>query len=209
VVWLHGHNYAANLIALLAAKTAGLHVLMRGETHLGLPRKGVKAALRVPSMRVLYGLCDRVLAIGSANAAFYRAMGVPDRKIFVVPYSVDNERFAQAATLTESQKAVLRKQYRVPIDQLSILYAAKFTPRKRPMDMLQAAVRLRGRTERPFSLIMAGSGELELELRTFCAENSLDNVVFPGFINQSELPRLYGASDIFVLPSEDEPWALR
>ena len=36
VLWLHGHNYAANLIALAAAKTAGLPVMMRGETHLGL-----------------------------------------------------------------------------------------------------------------------------------------------------------------------------
>jgi len=32
--------------------------------------------------------------------------------------------------------------------------------------------------------------------------------VFTGFINQSELPGLYAASDMFVLPSEDEPWGL-
>jgi glycosyltransferase involved in cell wall biosynthesis len=55
---------------------------------------------------------------------------------------------------------------------------------------------------------MAGAGELERELRAFCADKMLKNVVFTGFINQSELPALYGASDIFVLPSEDEPWAL-
>jgi glycosyltransferase involved in cell wall biosynthesis len=28
------------------------------------------------------------------------------------------------------------------------------------------------------------------------------------FINQSELPALYAASDVFVLPSEHEPWGL-
>jgi glycosyltransferase involved in cell wall biosynthesis len=55
---------------------------------------------------------------------------------------------------------------------------------------------------------MAGSGEREQELRAFCAAHSLDNVVFTGFINQSELPTLYGSSDIFVLPSEHEPWGL-
>ena len=32
--------------------------------------------------------------------------------------------------------------------------------------------------------------------------------MFTGFINQAELPMLYGALDIFVLPSEHEPWAL-
>jgi glycosyltransferase involved in cell wall biosynthesis len=55
---------------------------------------------------------------------------------------------------------------------------------------------------------MAGSGELERELRAFCSQHELTNVVFTGFINQSELPSLYGAADIFVLPSQDEPWGL-
>ncbi|HVI16413.1 MAG TPA: glycosyltransferase family 4 protein, partial [Pseudolabrys sp.] len=36
----------------------------------------------------------------------------------------------------------------------------------------------------------------------------LDNVHFHGFANQSALPQIYGASDVFVLPSENEPWGL-
>jgi glycosyltransferase involved in cell wall biosynthesis len=59
-----------------------------------------------------------------------------------------------------------------------------------------------------FTVVMVGSGELERELKDFCEENDLQNVVFPGFVNQSELPRLYGACDVFVLPSEHEPWGL-
>ena len=55
---------------------------------------------------------------------------------------------------------------------------------------------------------MAGSGELEQELRAYCVEHALDNVVFTGFVNQLELPALYGASDIFALPSEQEHWGL-
>ena len=208
VLWLHGHNYAANIIALMAAKAAGLPVLMRGETHLGLPCRGIKTVLRWPIMGALYGCCDRLLAIGSANAAFYRAMGVPDHKIFLVPYSVDNDRFVRGANLTSDQKTEVRKRYNVPADRPSVLYAAKFTRRKGPHDILEAARRLKTETDRPFTLVMAGSGELEQELRVFCIEHSLDHVVFTGFINQSELPGLYAASDVFVLPSEHEPWGL-
>jgi glycosyltransferase involved in cell wall biosynthesis len=61
---------------------------------------------------------------------------------------------------------------------------------------------------RPFTVVMAGSGELEEKLRAFCAEHALDNVVLTGFINQSDLPGLYAASDVFVLPAENEPWGL-
>src|SRR5262249_20683459 len=60
----------------------------------------------------------------------------------------------------------------------------------------------------PFTLLMVGSGGLEPKLRAICAEYSLDNVFFSGFINQSQLPSLYAAADIFVLPSEQEPWGL-
>jgi glycosyltransferase involved in cell wall biosynthesis len=208
VLWLHGHNYAANLIALMAAKTAGIPVMMRGETHLGLARGSIKSWLRRPVMGALYRSCDRLLAIGSANAAFYRAMGVPDRMIFVVPYSVDNDRFMQCVTLNSDQKAKVRKQYNVPVDRPLVLYAAKFAPRKRPGDLLDAARRLKTGTIRPFTVVMAGSGELEPELRAFCAEHAFDDVVFTGFVNQSQLPALYAASDVFVLPSEDEPWGL-
>ncbi len=208
VLWLHGHNYAANLIALLAAKTAGIPVMMRCETHLGLARGSIKSRLRRPVIGALYRSCDRFLAIGSANAAFYRAMGVPDRKIFLVPYSVDNDRFVQSAKLTDEQRAEIRRRYKVPVKQPAVLYAAKFTRRKRPGDLLEAVRRLKQDTDRPFTVVMVGSGELERELRIFCAQHALDNVVFTGFVNQAELPAVYGASDVFVLPSEHESWGL-
>jgi glycosyltransferase involved in cell wall biosynthesis len=208
VLWLHGHNYAANLIALLAAKSAGVPVMVRGETHLGLPSGRTKSVLRRPVMGALYRLCDRLLAIGSANAAFYRAMGVPKDKIFLVPYSVDNERFVRSATLDDRQRLDVRERFGVPADRPVVLYAAKFIPRKRPGDVLEAVRRLKSNTDRPFTVLMVGSGELEHQLRAFCAEHALDNVVFTGFVNQSELPTLYGASDVFVLPSEHEPWGL-
>jgi glycosyltransferase involved in cell wall biosynthesis len=208
LVWLHGHNYAANLIALIAARTVDLPVMMRGDTHLSLPCRGIKSLLRRPAMGMLYRACDRLLAVGSANAAYYRAMGVSDQKIFLVPYSVDNDRFVQSAKLTKEQRAEVRRRYNVPVDRPSVLFAAKFIRRKRPSDLLEVARRLRIEIDRPFTIVMAGSGELEQELRTFCTRHALDSVVFTGFVNQSELPRLYAASDVFVLPSEDEPWGL-
>src|SRR5262249_30791842 len=181
---------------------------MRGETHLGLPCHGLKSQLRQPLMGALYRTCDRLLAIGSANAAFYRAMGVPDEKISLVPYSVDNDRFMQSVDLADEQKAEIRKRYNVPAVQPCVLYAAKFSARKRPGDLLAACRRVLSMTDAPFTVIMPGSGELEHELRTFCHQHKLTNVVFTGFVNQSELPGLYAASDIFVLPSQDEPWGL-
>jgi glycosyltransferase involved in cell wall biosynthesis len=53
-----------------------------------------------------------------------------------------------------------------------------------------------------------GTGALEEMLKARVAEQAIPDVVFPGFVNQSELPSVYAASDVFVLPSENEPWGL-
>jgi glycosyltransferase involved in cell wall biosynthesis len=208
VLWLHGHNYAANIIALIAARTVNIPILMRGDTHLGLSHGIIKSLLQRPVMRVLYSQCDRFLAIGSANAAFYRAMGVPEHKIFLAPYCVDNDRFITSANLSNDEKRRIRKQYNLPLDRPIVLYAAKFIGGKRPADLLEAVRRLKTERNLAFTVVMAGSGQLEQALRAFCGEHALDNVAFTGFVNQLELPALYGASDIFVLPSEQEHWGL-
>jgi glycosyltransferase involved in cell wall biosynthesis len=55
---------------------------------------------------------------------------------------------------------------------------------------------------------MVGSGEMEPELRALVQKLGLSNIHFAGFVNQAGLPRVYAACDLFVLPSENEPWGL-
>lgn len=206
-VWLHGHNYLALLIAFVAAKSKGIPILMRGETHLGLGRGRLKKLARRILLGTFYRYCDAFLAIGSANRDFYRALGVPEKKIFLVPYSVDNSRFIAASRLDSSAKASVLRGFSVRADAPVVLYASKFTARKRPDDLVRAASLLR-RQGVDFTLLLIGSGEMEGELRKLVAELGLDNVVFGGFVNQLRLPEVYAISDIFVLPSENEPWGL-
>ena len=206
-VLVHGYGYAVSVLALLAAKTKGLPVLMRSETHLGLQRKGWKRRIRDSVLSVAYRFVDGFLAIGTANRAYYRALGVPDNKIFDVPYTVDNDRFIAAAALAPQERAEIRKKYGLPVDRSVVLYASKFMRRKHPDDVIRAIARLRdnGRTA---TLFMVGTGEMEHELRDLASSLAMGNVIFGGFINQAELPKVYAASDIFVLPSENEPWGL-
>src|ERR1051326_2771869 len=204
---VHGHSPAAQLVGIAAAKAAGVPVFMRGETHLGLSRSSLKLRLRKLVMGTLYGRLNGMLAIGSANAAFYRAMGVPERRIFLTPYTVDNARFMQAVRLTREERAETRLTLGVADDRPIVLYSAKFDARKCPQDMLRAAAQLNAEGA-VFQLAMIGSGALETELRSLAGSLGMNNVHFHGFVNQSTMPGIYGACDIFVLPSRDEPWGL-
>lgn len=206
-VLLHGYSYAVNVLALLAAKTKGLPVLMRSDTHLGLQRKRWKRWIRDAVLSIAYRFLDGFLAIGTANRAYYRALGVPDEKIFNVPFTVDNDRFIAAAALAPEQRAEVREKYGLPVDAPVVLYASKFMCRKHPDDVIRAMARLRDEGHAA-TLFMVGTGEMEHELLDLTTSLAVGNVVFGGFINQAELPKVYAASDIFVLPSENEPWGL-
>jgi glycosyltransferase involved in cell wall biosynthesis len=204
---VHGHTPAAMVLATAAAKASRIPVLMRCETHLGLRRSNLKRLLRRKLIGSFYRRFDAVLAIGSANRKFYRAMGIPEGRIFPMPYAVDNSRFAAESRLSATERRHMRASLGVVDDRPILLYAGKFQPRKRPDDLLRAAALL-NKERAPFQLAMIGSGEMEAQLHAMARKLGLTNVCFTGFINQSTLPQYYGACDVFVLPSIDEPWGL-
>jgi glycosyltransferase involved in cell wall biosynthesis len=204
---VHGHTPAAMLVAAAAGKMARLPTFLRCETHLGLRRSMVKSLLRRLLIGTYYRALDGVLAIGSANREFYRAIGVPEWRIFHMPYTVDNRRFMTEARLTHSERQELRAGLGVHDDRPIVLYAAKFQRRKRPDDLVHAAAMLY-REGVAVHTVMVGSGEMETELRALTQRFGLPNIHFAGFVNQVALPRVYAACDLFVLPSENETWGL-
>src|SRR5262245_59544743 len=206
-LWLHGHAHAANLLALAAARSVGMPVLMRCETHLQLTRGKLKRALRSTALRSLYSQCARFLAIGSANHEFYCSLGIPEEKIFRVPYVVDNARFIETSRLSTEERSEVRRSLGVEDDLPVVLYASKLQRHKRPHDLVEACSVLAADGV-AFHLVMVGSGEMEQELREMVEMRAVPRTHFSGFVNQSALPRVYGASDVFVLPSEEEPWGL-
>ena len=124
--------------------------------------------MRDAVLSVFYRFVDAFLAIGSANRAYYRALGVPDSRIFDAPYAVDNDRFVAGADAAADERAELRRRYGLPIDQPVVLYASKFTRRKHPDTVVRAMSALWAAGHR-VTLFMVGSGEMEQELRDLAA----------------------------------------
>jgi glycosyltransferase involved in cell wall biosynthesis len=204
-VIVHGYAHATEWLAFLGTSLSGTPLLLRGEsTHLGKRRwaRAVKRLVLGPALRRMAG----VLAIGSLNRAFYRAYGVPESRIFSVPYAVDNERFMAEADRLAPERQALRRQLGWPDDLPVVLYSGKLIPKKRPLDLVDACARLG--VDRPIVLVFMGDGPLRGEVEAAARRRSLAHVVVTGFINQSEVPRYYAAADVLALPSGYEPWGL-
>lgn len=192
------------LQALWACRRLGIPCLVRGESNALRPRARWKRLLH----RLLLSQYAACLYIGQANRAFYQANGVPSRKLFFVPYGVDNQRFAVAARDLVPQRPALRQAWGIQPQAMVAVFCAKFIAKKRPMDLLQALAQLQKPSEPLIHLLMVGTGELQEACQAYATQHQL-SVTFAGFLNQSEMPKAYVAADVQVLPSDDgETWGL-
>jgi glycosyltransferase involved in cell wall biosynthesis len=203
-VWVNGYAHGPLLRAIAAAKWLGIKVLVRGESHDGLRR--AEPRWRRAAQRALFRQVDAFLAIGSANRDFYVARGVAPQRVHLAPYSVDNEYFRERIDAAASRRATLLSELQLSPSLPVVLFASKLQPRKRCGDLLRAYEAIREDT--PAQIVVVGDGTERGALMEYVRDKRLEDVRFVGFKNQSELPAYYDLCDIFVLPSDTEPWGL-
>lgn len=199
-IFFLGWGTITSLLGIAACRMAATPFFLFGDSSFPPPEDSWRARLRAGFLRTIFRLADGFLVSGVLNAAYYRHYGGDERRFFLVPWAIDNQRFS--IQLDEHERAAMRARYDIAPDQIAFVFSAKLVPRKDPLTLLRAVARMRNR-ERAV-VVFLGHGELRDELETFAREHRV-NVRFAGFVNQSELPRHYAMSDVFVLPSIYEP----
>jgi len=210
-LWVHGYNYQNNLRAILTAKKLGIKVLMRGDsTLISTYRSPLKLFFKDKFLKWLFPKCDGFLSVGSLNKSYYQYYKVPQEKIFDMPYAVDNHFFQQNVIKARSHKDHFKASLCLKKGRPIILYAGKLMTRKRPMDLLEAYIKLskNGKNEPNPYLLFVGNGEERNRLEMRAKETGWRSIRFLGFQNQSKLPAYFDLCDVFVLPSSLEPWGL-
>lgn len=225
-----GYNHKSLIQFALRWSARRVPLLFRGDSHLLADNGGQSGQLSVASaqwwksrarrvgLRVLFKRFAGFLAVGKANADYFRAHGVPDSKITFCPHAVDNAFFLgrKNASFQSSEDSVerqrggnLRGDLGILEDELVLLFAGKFEEKKQPLQLLEAFLAAEmGKA----TLLMVGSGALEAALKTeaLTTEDSAKRVMFLPFQNQSRMPAVYRTGDILVLPSAGryETWGL-
>jgi glycosyltransferase involved in cell wall biosynthesis len=89
------------------------------------------------------------------------------------------------------------------------LYVGSISPRKGWNYLLDAAQLLVSRGIREFSVVFAGAGEQENELRAAIKQRQLDGIVCQiGAVAYDQLGSYYQAADVFVSPSRADTWGV-
>lgn len=208
ILVLHGWNYATYIMAFLAGVRYKKRLALRTETPLNqeTSKSGIKHSLRNLFIKKFFlKRFNYVFYMGNQNRAFYLDNNIPDQKLYFTPYCVDNDRFTKASNALN--KTTLRKEYGLPEDAFVFLYSGKLIPKKRPLDLIDAAARIPSNKDVYF--IFMGDGELREEMEKEISKNNLQNVVITGFVNQSKVSEYYALSNCFVMCSgSGETWGL-
>jgi glycosyltransferase involved in cell wall biosynthesis len=206
-VMIFGWLFAGYWEVAFAAKTLGIPYILRAESNL-LNRGNL---LKWWVKRQIVGrLCRGAafcLAVGQRNRELFQAYGVPDERIGVAPYFVDNDFFASSVNRLGSERIALRKRLGLPENAVVFLFMGKLIEKKHPDHVLQAWQSLPDELKSRGALLFGGSGAMFEELSTLARGDS--RVVFAGFLNRNQLPEAYTVSDVLVLPSDQgETWGL-
>jgi glycosyltransferase involved in cell wall biosynthesis len=206
-VWSHGYSTANSLRVIASAAMLRLPVLLRAESTLhDRPRHLAKLLAKELFFRGLRSQVSAILAIGEANARYWRHYLGEEMPIFRMPYAVDNAFFRHRADEAVAGRDALRVELGLEPGRAVILFASKLQGRKRCADLV-AAHRMLGRP-RPY-LVIVGDGEEKHNLEQQATDPDIrDSIRFAGFRNQTELPRFFDLCNVFVLPSRHEPWGL-
>ncbi len=187
---VHGYNLFVHWFAFLVAWLTKTPLILKGEADIEKKPNFPKNIIKKVILNSLFKQAGAFLYSYKANREFFKFYGAPEEKLFFCPSAVDNDFWRSRRKKLQTKKPLL-------------LYVGQFIPRKRLIDILEAAKILKGKID--FEILFVGEGKEKDNLIKFVSENRLSNVSFTGFKNQTELPEIYSAASIFVLPSEYDP----
>ncbi len=190
----------------LVQQRGGRFICDRGSTHqryqeqlvseeyrrwgVDLPVSDIRDTLREEE---IYAIADAITVPSSFALQSYLAMGVPRRKLHVIPYGAELD---QLQTSTESPRDSVN-------DSFNILFAGAVSLRKGVPYLLEAFAQLKAPGKR---LRLAGS--IDPDIKQVLGKFATDGVEILGPLSRTELTALMRDSDVLVLPSIEDGFGL-
>lgn len=201
-----GYLKASFWISFLASRLSGsVFIFGADATSLG-PRdsRSWKIVVKKILWPRLFSLANQIVVPSSRTRDLMRSLGFSDDRITLTPYSVDNDWWTSQSAQVD--RDAVRSRWGVEAGSSIVVFCAKLQPWKRPGDLLEAFAATKASRA---VLVFAGDGPLREALHRKAVDLGItEQVRFLGFMNQSQLPAVYRAADLMVLPSEYEPFAV-
>lgn len=133
-------------------------------------------------------------------------LGIAKEKIHVVYNGINEKRFYKHPNLTNRQ-GILAK-YTLPDN--FILFLGNTSFRKNSFGVIEAYIKYAAKSENPIALVMPGLPEKFVadKLRELKYPYDKHKFITPGYIEEADLPFVYGLSKVFLFPSISEGFGM-
>ena len=205
---VHSHTPKAGLLAMMAAKAAG--VPNRIHTVAGLPlmeAKGLKRLLLLMAERLTYACTTHILANSEGLRTYMmEEIGVSSSKLSVIAKGSSNGIDTSYFNLTRyvrEQVVIINEKYELA-DNFVFTYCGRLVSDKGVNELIEAFCRLSSEVS-TCKLILVGWEEPDLDplsKKTITAIKNNPNIIFVGY--QSDVRPYIALSDCFVFPSYRE-----
>jgi glycosyltransferase involved in cell wall biosynthesis len=207
VVVIPGWSMPTSVAAAMACRTRRIPYVVFSETHDRSPRPAWLRMTKRVALRPLIGGAAAWLSTGTLSEEFFAKHGADRARIFRFANTPDVPALRRAVDAARPRRAAVRESLGVTDDGPMALFVARLIGAKDPACLLDAQTILEKRGAAPW-LVFVGDGAEAKTLRELAATRRLSRVRFAGSREPRDLPEIYAAADLFVLPSRHEPWGV-
>lgn len=209
IVHVQDHYFLCRDVAAVARRQ---HIPILGTNHF-LPGNLLPYLKPIPlsehlKTRILWDLMletyNSFKLVTTPTETAARILGQQKIHVPIIPIScgVDTRIFYP---IDPTEQASLRIELGLDPQKITFLYVGRHDPEKRIDLILYALAQLRDEGMKDLQLVLAGRGVAKDELEALAKDLKIESqVLFFGYFPAQELPRLFQAADIFVMPSPEE-----
>lgn len=184
---VHTHLWGANFWGRIAAKVAGVPVIIATEHNVDIWKSNLNFALD----RMLSHISDKIITVSRTVKEFYIKHGIPAGKIEVIYNGID----------TDARSSMLdaRKEFGLAEGESLLAIIGRIVEQKGHRYLFEALERLNG--QHKVKLLVVGDGPLLNNLKVTAQQNPQlrEKVIFTGL--RKDVRNLIEAVDILLMPS--------
>ena len=201
-----GYNDVGRLRIIRWCKKQRIPCFLFGDSNVrGDTRRRWLRLLKRAILPAIIRSCSGVLCCGALGREYFLRYGAQPDSIRLMPYE---PAYDEIRNVSADAVLTVRRAYNLSEDRRYILFVGRIEQTKRPDLLLHAFEQIAD--HRPdWDLLFVGDGSLRESLQSSVPARLASRVKWTGFIaNPVTIYALYASCDLFVLPSDYEPWGV-
>ena len=206
VVTILGYGSICHYLIIEYCKFTNIPVLLIADSNIkGDNNKGIKRVIKKIFLKRIISCSTALLPCGSLGSLYFQKYGASTNQIFWVPNEPD---YASLEITSQENIENIKIKYNLQRNRYYLAFSGRLVDVKRVDLLIKSFTNISDKIPN-WDLIIIGTGPLENVLKKLIPLDLHHRVIWTGFIDsQTELASIYELSDVFVLPSDFEPWAL-